>query len=152
MGDDLRELYQQVIMDHNKHPRNRGPVEGADHHADGQNPLCGDTVTVHLKLAGDGQTVEAAGFEGHGCAISTASASMMTEALRGRPVDEAKALFDSFHALVTRDADKEPDTALLGKLKVFAGVGEFPARVKCASLAWHTMNAALDGGGSVSTE
>jgi len=137
MSSDLRELYQEVILDHNKRPRNFRKIEDADRHADGHNPLCGDHVTIYVKLK-DGR-IEDISFEGKGCAISKASASMMTDALKGRTEAEAEALFTRFHDLVTGAG--EPDD--IGKLAVFGGVREFPARVKCASLAWHTVHAAL---------
>ncbi len=149
MNEDVRELYQQVIMDHNRSPRNFHRVDGANHTADGQNPLCGDVITLDLRV--DGDTVVDAGFVGNGCAISKASASMLTESIRGRTVKEAHALYENFHRLVTRDGPA--DEAVLGKLRVFAGVGEFPARVKCASLAWRTLEAALsDSAEPVTTE
>ncbi len=149
MNPEMRELYQQVIMDHNRSPRNFHRVEGANHSADGQNPLCGDVITLDLRVDGD-QVVDA-GFVGNGCAISKASASMLTESVKGRTVDEARALYENFHRLVTRDGPADED--LLGKLRVFAGVGEFPARVKCAALAWRTLEAALsDSAEPVTTE
>jgi len=139
MSGDLRDLYQEVIFDHYKRPRNRGALEAATHHAEGHNPLCGDQVTIYLDV--DDGVVKDVRFEGAGCAIATASASLMTEALKGRTVAEVDALFRRFHDLVTDDNAKvSPE---LGKLEVLAGVREFPARVKCATLAWHTLNAAL---------
>jgi nitrogen fixation protein NifU and related proteins len=139
---DLRELYQAVILDHHKKPRNfRKPAE-ADQSAEGYNPLCGDKVTVYLKVE-DG-VIRDIGFQGTGCAISTASASMMTERLKGKTLAEVKDLFQEFHDLVT-GVSPAPDEERLGKLAVFAGVREFPVRVKCATLAWHTLNAALQG-------
>jgi nitrogen fixation NifU-like protein len=139
MTGDLRDLYQEVIFDHYKRPRNCGPLEDASHRAEGHNPLCGDRVTIHLKV--DGDVVRDVRFEGSGCAIATASASLMTEALKGRKVEEVEALFRGFHDMVTdAPASAAPD---LGKLEVLAGVREFPARVKCATLAWHTLKAAL---------
>jgi nitrogen fixation NifU-like protein len=148
---ELRELYQSVILDHNKKPRNYGEPEGANHHAEGHNPLCGDHLVVHLVVE-DGRVVKA-GFEGEGCAISRASASLMTEAIRGKSLPEVKALFERFHALTTSDSTAEFDAAELGKLAVFSGVREFPLRVKCATLAWHTMRSALEGDGEpVTTE
>lgn len=140
---ELRELYQTVILDHNKSPRNVGEPEGANRHADGDNPLCGDQITVHVKL--DDGVVAGIGFDGHGCAISTASASLMTEAVKGRKADEVEQLFQDFQRLVTSDPRREPDIGELGKLAVFAGVREFPMRVKCATLGWHTLRAALHG-------
>jgi nitrogen fixation protein NifU and related proteins len=147
---DLRELYQSVILDHNKHPRNQGSPPGANRHAEGHNPLCGDRLSVHVAL--DGGVVKDVGFEGHGCAISKASASLMTEAVKGRSTAEAEALFRSFHELVTSDPRSTPDTSHLGKLAVFGGVREFPIRVKCATLSWHTLRSALAMGAAVSTE
>jgi nitrogen fixation NifU-like protein len=147
---ELRELYQSVILDHNRKPRNFGEPAGANRHAHGDNPLCGDKVAVHARVAGD--VLEDVGFEGQGCAISTASASLMTQAVKGRPLRDVGALFEAFHRLVT-DASYEPDADLLGKLEVFAGVREFPMRVKCATLGWHTLRAALEGADEpVSTE
>ena len=149
--NELRELYQEVILDHSKRPRNRRGMENASHHAEGYNPLCGDRATVYLHV--DGDVVTDVSFEGSGCSISTASASMMTDALKGRTVSEAKALFARFHALVTADPGRAAAVAPeLGKPAVFQGVHEFPMRVKCASLAWHTMKAALDGDGRATTE
>jgi nitrogen fixation NifU-like protein len=152
--NDLRELYQEVILDHSKHPRHFREMPEASHHADGYNPLCGDRVTVYLHRKGD--VVEDVSFKGAGCSISTASASMMADALRGKSVGEVKALFDRFHDLVTSDpahaADNLDAAAELGKLAVFSGVCEFPMRVKCASLPWHTMKAALEGEAKASTE
>lgn len=140
--DDLQSLYQEMILEHKRHPRNFRALEDASHHADGYNPLCGDKISLYLKVE-DG-VVKDATFQGSGCAISTASASMMTEALKGKSEAEARALFQTFHALVT---GKEPPTegARLGKLAAFEGVRTFPMRVKCATLAWHTLEAALDG-------
>ncbi|MBW8066292.1 Fe-S cluster assembly sulfur transfer protein SufU [Ferrovum sp.] len=134
---DLRDLYQEVIFDHNRHPRNFGPLPGANRHADGFNALCGDKLSLNLKVE-DG-IIQEARFEGSGCAISTASASLMTEALKGRRETEVAELFEGFHHMVKG----EPYTVEMGKLAVLAGVSEFPARVKCATLAWHTLNAAL---------
>jgi len=140
---DLRELYQEVILDHQKRPRNFHRPDGANRHADGYNPLCGDKVSVHIRLE-DGR-VKDIGFQGSGCAISTASASMMTESLKGKTLAEAEEIFHRFHDLVTGSAPAGADAAGLGKLAVFSGVRDYPARVKCASLAWHTMRAALEG-------
>ena len=136
---DLRDLYQEVILDHNRHPRNFGPLPASNHQAEGNNPLCGDKVTVFLDLA-DGRIRDVA-FQGAGCAISTASASLMTEALKGQTVEEARRLFHVFQDLVTTGAGA--DSPELGKLAVFTGVREYPMRVKCATLAWHTLLAAL---------
>jgi nitrogen fixation NifU-like protein len=149
--NELRELYQEVILDHSRRPRNFRPMEGASHRADGHNPLCGDRATIYLRVE-DGVVADAS-FEGAGCSISTASASMMTDAVRGLPVAEAMRLFERFHDLVTADPSRAAAAAPeLGKLAVFQGVHEFPVRVKCASLAWHTMKAALEGGSRASTE
>jgi nitrogen fixation NifU-like protein len=146
--NDLHDLYQDLIFDHYKRPRNRHALEHASHQAEGHNPLCGDTVKVYLQVE-DG-VVRDATFEGGGCAISTASASLMTEALKGKRLDEVERLFEGFHDMVTGQAPGETD---LGKLEVLAGVREFPARVKCATLAWHTLKAALEPRpGRVSTE
>jgi nitrogen fixation NifU-like protein len=135
---DLRDLYRDVIVDHSRTPQNLGRLTGANRSAEGFNPLCGDRLTLYLKVTDS--VIEDVSFEGSGCAISTASASLMTEALLGRTVAEAHALFTSFHDLVTRGGDFP---ASLGKLAVLAGVREFPIRVKCATLAWHTLEAAL---------
>ena len=138
--NDLRDLYQEVILDHNRRPRNRGPLPGANHRAEGSNPLCGDRVTVLLEIE-DGR-IRDVSFEGAGCAISTASASLMTEALKGRSLEEARSLFHDFHQMVLHGEEEgSPD---LGKLAVFSGVREYPMRVKCATLAWHTLIAALE--------
>ena len=139
---ELRELYQEVILDHGKAPRNFRTVEDANHHADGHNPLCGDRITVYVKTA-EG-LIEEIGFQGAGCAISTASASMMTEALKGKPVEECREIFEAFHSLLTGESEVAETEALLGKLQVFSGVREFPIRVKCATLASHTLRAALE--------
>jgi len=139
---ELRELYQELILDHGKNPRNLREVEDANCCADGHNPLCGDRIRLYIKTH-DGK-IEDVAFEGAGCAISTASASMMTQALRGKTIFETEALFKRFHELVTGRSDVAGDEAELGKLIVFAGVREFPVRVKCATLAWHTMLAALE--------
>ena len=140
---DLRDLYQEVILDHHKKPRNFRKIEHANREAEGFNPLCGDKLRVYMRIK-DG-VVEDIGFIGAGCAISTASASMMTESLKGKSEAEAKALFERFHQLLTDHSDSPPDPATLGKLAVFSGVREYPVRVKCATLAWHTMRAALEG-------
>ena len=149
---ELRELYQSVILDHNKRPRNFREPEQANRRAQGKNPLCGDEISVYLTVDED-DVVQDVAFQGTGCAISTASASLMTEAIKGKPEDEVRALFERFHGSVTSPPDSEIDTDALGKLAVLVGVREFPMRVKCASLAWHTMRSALDGGGEpVTTE
>jgi nitrogen fixation protein NifU and related proteins len=139
---DLRELYQEVILDHNKRPRNFRIIESPTRMAKGHNPLCGDRLTVFLNM--DGDRIADVAFEGSGCAISKASASLMTEAVKGKTVAEAEALFDRFHHLVTSPPDEPVSTNGLGKLAVFAGVREYPVRVKCASLAWHTMKNAVE--------
>lgn len=135
---ELNELYREVILDHNRHPRNFGKLDPADGHADGHNPLCGDRLSITLRNTGD--RIEDLRFEGNGCAISVASASLMSEAVKGHRIEEVNALFDRIHALLT-SADA-PDTGL-GKLAALSGVREFPVRVKCASLCWHTLKAAL---------
>ncbi len=140
---DLRELYQEVILDHNKRPRNCRKLDCATCEAKGHNPLCGDRITVYLRL--ENGRVEEVTFEGAGCAISMASASMMTQTLKGRTVEEARKVFEVFHDLVTGKGCPGGAAAELGKLAAFSGVSEFPARVKCATLAWHTFNAAADG-------
>ncbi len=148
---DLRELYQSVILDHNKHPRNFREPEGANRVAEGFNPLCGDELKVFLTV--DDERVADAGFTGSGCAICKASASLMTEGIKGKSVADVEQLFDGFHGLVTSDPGAEPNTRGLGKLAVFSGVREFPIRIKCATLAWHAMRSALQGDGTtISTE
>ena len=139
MTSDLRDLYQEVIFDHYKRPRNNRTLDEANHHAQGHNPLCGDKVTIYVKV--DDGVIQDVAFEGSGCAIATASASMMTEALKGRKLEDVEKLFHGFHDMVT----SPPDAASppLGKLDALRGVREFPARVKCATLAWHTLQAAL---------
>jgi len=145
---DLNDLYQEVILDHNRRPRNFPVLEDASHSAEGFNPLCGDRLTLYLKLAGG--IVEDVSFEGGGCAISKASASMMTDAIKGRSVAEANALFERFHHMVTTPPEEPVED--LGKLSALAGVREFPVRVKCASLAWHTLKAAMNDKRRTSTE
>lgn len=149
---ELRELYQSTILDHNKQPRNFRAPQQANRQAVGHNPLCGDEITVFLQLQDD--VVADVGFQGSGCAISTASASMMTQAVKGRPVAEALQLFDSFQRMVTGEAgaDAGAKPMQMGKLAAFAGVREYPMRVKCATLAWHTLRAAATGGEAVTTE
>ena len=147
---ELSDLYQEVILDHNKNPRNFREIAGADQTADGKNPLCGDALRVYVAM--DGDTITDVAFKGSGCAISKASASMMTQSVKGKSKAEAERIFDEFHRMVTGDLDIETDENSLGKLKIFAGVLEFPARVKCASLSWHTLHAALRGEDVVSTE
>jgi nitrogen fixation protein NifU and related proteins len=146
---DLSSLYQEVILDHSKRPRNFHAIENADHHANGFNPLCGDKVTIYLHL--DGDRIQDISFQGSGCAISTASASILTETLKGKTINEAQALFEAFHKLVTGRAVDSNGGPPLGKLAVFSGVSEFPVRVKCASLAWHTLRSALDNSASVAS-
>src|SRR5947209_14701416 len=136
---ELRELYQQLILDHNKNPRNFGPLENANRTAEGRNPLCGDEIKVYLRL--DGDTISDIRFEGRGCAISKASASMMTMSLKGKTADEAETLFQTVHAMLTGEPDPDADPDELGRLAVLSGVREFPVRVKCASLGWHAMRA-----------
>ncbi len=148
---DLSELYQELILDHNRHPRNFGELPGATSQAQGHNPLCGDQIRVEVLVEGD--TIRDLRFTGSGCAIAKASASLMTEAVRERGVAEALALFERFQAMVTAPGDAPGDVEEIGKLAVFAGVRAFPMRVKCASLAWHTLRAALvQGGGIIRTE
>jgi nitrogen fixation NifU-like protein len=141
MTSDLRDLYQEVILDHGKRPRNFGELPGANRHAEGYNPLCGDRETVFVKVKGD--RLDDIRFTGAGCAISTASASMMTESLKGRTRAEADALFARFHDLITGESKAAPGGPELGKLEVFSGVREYPVRIKCATLPWHTLKAAL---------
>jgi nitrogen fixation NifU-like protein len=138
---ELRELYQEVIIDHNRNPRNFYKMADATRHAEGYNPLCGDQLNLFLKI--EGELIQAISFEGSGCAISTASASLLTEALMGKTIAQAQALFKKVHGLLT--AEQTTDTEPLGKLVVLAGVKEFPVRVKCATLAWHTLQNALVG-------
>ena len=138
---ELRDLYQEVILDHNKHPHNFGELAGADRHADGFNPLCGDKLSVYVNL--DGDMITDVRFKGSGCAISKASASLMTDSVKGKTLVETRELFDRFLNLVT-DGDVADDDEALGKLAVFAGVRDYPTRVKCASLAWHTLRAAVE--------
>jgi len=138
---DLSDLYQEVILDHNRRPRNYGPLADADRQARGHNPLCGDRLTVFVKLADD--RIADIRFEGSGCAISKASASIMTEAVKGKSVAEAASLFERFKTMITAPMDKAADDESLGKLLAFGGVREFPVRIKCASLPWHTLKAAL---------
>ena len=146
---DLRELYQELILEHSKAPRNYRELSGADHRAEGYNPLCGDRFTVSVQMQGD--SIQDIAFQGSGCAISKASASMMTQSVKGKTKQQAKELFERFHRTVTGNQNADP--AELGKLAVFSGVAEFPTRVKCATLAWHTLQAALEGKqDAVSTE
>lgn len=147
---DLKDLYRDVIVDHNRNPRNFGKLQPADVHADGHNPLCGDRLSMYANL--DGDRISDIKFEGSGCAISVSSASLLTEAVKGKTRREVQQLFDDVHAVLTQH-DANVDVAKLGKLAALSGVREFPARVKCASLCWHTLNAALDSQSDpVSTE
>ena len=147
---ELNDLYQEVILDHNRRPHNFRVIDPASAKQEGYNPLCGDRLTLYLTL--DGDTIKDAAFQGQGCAISKASASLMTDAIKGKTIADARNLFEHFHAMITSDTDSIAED--LGKLSVFAGVREFPTRIKCASLAWHTMKAAVahEGATPVSTE
>ena len=147
---ELSELYQAVILDHNKKPRNFHKLENANRSAEGFNPLCGDQLKVYLQVEDD--QVKEVSFEGSGCAISKASASMMTQAVKGKTKAEAETLFNEFHRMATGELDEESEANHLGKLTIFAGVRDFPARVKCATLSWHTMHAALNEQTQTSTE
>ncbi len=147
---ELNDLYQEVILDHNKNPRNFREIEDADKTADGNNPLCGDALRVYVSM--EDERVKDVAFKGSGCAISKASASMMTQIVKGKSKDEAETLFHEFQQMVTGELNVETDENNLGKLKIFAGVLEFPARVKCASLSWHTLHAALNNEEVISTE
>ena len=147
---ELSELYQQVILDHNKKPRNFRKLEEANHSAEGFNPLCGDHLTIYVDV--EDNSVKEIAFEGSGCAISKAAASMMTQAVKGKSRQEAEDLFNEFHSMVTGDLDEETDENKLGNLRIFAGVREFPVRVKCATLPWHTLHAALNNEQQASTE
>ncbi|MBZ0170464.1 nitrogen fixation protein NifU [Candidatus Methylomirabilis lanthanidiphila] len=146
---DLRELYQEVILDHNKRPQNFRKLETANRTAEGYNPLCGDQITVYLRV--EDQVIKEVAFQGSGCAISKASASMMTTVVKGKTAAEAQRLFEMFHTMVTADLDTASDPAVVGKLAAFAGVREFPVRVKCATLSWHTLHAALEGRGQAAS-
>ncbi len=152
--NELRELYQEYVLDHGKNPRNFHPLEGATHQAEGYNPLCGDKITLQLQIEGD--VIADIAFTGNGCAISTASASTMTQAVKGKTVAAAREFFGSFIAIVTGETSPEElmdsDAIELERLAVFGGVAEFPMRVKCATLAWHTLTAALEGGDVATTE
>lgn len=151
MDDSLRELYQEVILDHSRHPRHYGPLPGATHTGEGYNPLCGDRVKIYLDVDGT-QRISGIKFEGRGCAISQASASLMTEMLTGRTLAEAHDLMGGFLHLVKGEDTPELSADDRERLDVMAGVSAFPMRVKCATLAWHTMNSALEGGGPAKTE
>lgn len=148
MDNNLRELYQEMILEHARKPRNFGVLAAANHHAHGHNPLCGDEITVHAQLDAAGR-VEDVKFEGHGCAISTAAASLMTDIVKGKPAADVEELFQNFHNAVTGKGGEEK---LPTKLKVFTGVKDYPMRVKCATLAWHTLHAALHNQDEVTTE
>ena len=146
---DIKDLYQEIIVDHNRNPRNFGVIADADKTIEGFNPLCGDKLKLYIKI--DGQNISDIAFDGTGCAISVASASLMTDAMKGKSIDEAEALFNDFHALIT--TENKFDSEHLGKLAVLAGVKDFPGRVKCASLCWHTLHSAIkDDDKPVSTE
>jgi nitrogen fixation protein NifU and related proteins len=147
---DMRQLYQEVILDHNRKPRNYGAIPEANRHADGHNPLCGDHINLSLNVS-DGK-IEAIAFEGHGCAICKASASMMTGAVKGKSVQDAETLVEEFRGMATGTLDPDSADHHLGKLKIFAGVKDLPSRVKCAILPWHTLHAALNSEASISTE
>ncbi len=148
---DLRALYQQVILDHHRSPRNYRRLSDANRSSEGTNPLCGDEITLYVRL--DGNVIGDIGFQGSGCAISQASASLMTSAVKGKSTEEAEALFRAFHDMVTGGPDAPADAQTLGKLAALAGVRQFPVRVKCANLPWHTLHAALTGTAEpVSTE
>ncbi|MGI6369865.1 MAG: SUF system NifU family Fe-S cluster assembly protein [Ignavibacteria bacterium] len=148
---EIKELYQEVILDHNRNPRNFGEIENYTHHARGHNPLCGDQLDLFLIIEND--VIQEVKFKGSGCAISKASASIMTTILKGKTANEAKKIFDEFHKIITVNSDNSNENINIGKLAVFAGVREFPARVKCASLAWHTLlNALENSSNNVTTE
>jgi nitrogen fixation protein NifU and related proteins len=147
----VQDLYQQVILEHNKKPRNFGKLDSATHAAEGFNPVCGDHLWVYLQV-NDAGVIEAAAFEGSGCAISKASASMMTVSLKGKTVEEAEVIFNGMHDMLTGSLKEGPRIEALGKLKIFAGIWQYPARVKCAALSWHTMNGAVKSEKIVSTE
>jgi nitrogen fixation NifU-like protein len=147
---DMRQLYQEVILDHNRKPRNFGSIAGANRHADGHNPLCGDHIKLSMNVSDD--RIDAIAFEGHGCAICKASASMMTGAVKGKSVRDAETMVEEFRAMATGKLDPDKSGHHLGKLKIFAGVKDLPSRVKCAILPWHTLHAALNSEASISTE
>jgi len=151
MNNEMRELYQQMILSHNKNPKNFRVIECPTHHADGHNPLCGDSLTVYLVLS-DAGIIEDISFQGSGCAISKSAASMMTEKLKGLTESAALALFEQYHQLVTGKLKPDADEHGLGKLTIFSGIWEYPARVKCASLSWHTLKAALEQQAEITTE
>jgi len=147
---ELDELYQEIVMDHNRKPRNFRRLDGANHMADGFNPFCGDEVKLFLII--ENETVKDVSFQGSGCAISRASVSMMTDAIKGKTVEETEHLFDLFQGLLTSGEEETIDTSSLGDLEVLAGVSEFPTRVKCATLSWHTLRGAIRGEEKISTE
>ena len=149
MASDLSDLYQEILLEHNRRPRNFRTLEDATHHAEGFNPLCGDEISLQLRV--DEETVGDVGFQGHGCAISRASASLLTQAVKGASTSDAMAMFDEFHRMLT-EPDAELDYDLLGDLEMLAGVIAYPTRIKCAILAWHTLKAAMDGEGIATTE
>ena len=149
MASDLSDLYQEILLEHNRRPRNFRILEDATHHADGFNPLCGDEISLQLRV--DEETVGDVGFQGHGCAISRASASLLTQAVKGGSTSDAMAMFDEFHRMLT-EPEAELDYDLLGDLEMLAGVIAYPTRIKCAILAWHTLKAAMDGEGVATTE
>ena len=147
---DMKQLYQEVILDHNRKPRNWGAIADANRHADGHNPLCGDHIKLSMNIQGD--KIESIAFEGNGCAICKASSSMMTTTVKGKTVQEAEMMVEEFRGMTTGTLDPENQANHLGKLKVFAGVKDLPSRVKCAILPWHTLHAALNSESSTSTE
>ena len=149
MASDLSDLYQEILLEHNRRPRNFRTLEDATHRAEGFNPLCGDEISLQLRV--DEETVGDVGFQGHGCAISRASASLLTQAVKGASTSDAMAMFDEFHRMLT-EPDAELDYDLLGDLEMLAGVIAYPTRIKCAILAWHTLKAAMDGEGIATTE
>ena len=149
MASDLSDLYQEILLEHNRRPRNFRTLDDATHQADGFNPLCGDQVSLQLKVGDD--KVDDVGFQGHGCAISRASASLLTQAVKGATADETMAMFDEFHKMMT-EPDAELDVDLLGDLEILAGVIAYPTRIKCAILAWHTLKAAMAGEAVATTE
>lgn len=149
MASDLSDLYQEILLEHNRRPRNFRNLDDATHQADGFNPLCGDQISLQLKV-GDGK-VDDVGFQGHGCAISRASASLLTQAVKGGTPDDAMAMFHEFHRMLT-EPDAELDYDLLGDLEMLAGVIAYPTRIKCAILPWHTLKAAMDGESVATTE
>jgi len=151
MADSRNELYQQVILEHNKKPKNFGKLEGATHFAEGYNPLCGDHLQVYLKINKE-NVVEAVSFDGSGCAISKASASMMTTSITGKNLSEVEEIFKQFHKLIVGELKPDRDKNILGKLSIFSGIWQFPSRVKCAALSWHAMHGAIHNEKKISTE